>query len=313
MRVLLISLLSLGLMSASVPASAAGKEGIAVIVNQDAITNSDVNDRMALIAASSGMPSAPELMAKLRPQVVDMLVEEQIKLQEARRLKVDVSKEEVEGGFKQIADQNKIPVEDFKKMLGARKIRFATMEDQIRAQIAWGKVIQKKLRPQVDVSEADIDSELEMLRDKLGKNQYLLGDIFLPTDEQKKDSEVSALAKKLVGQLREKPELFPRVAQQFSQAPGAAQGGSLGWITEGQLSQEIDSVLPNLQPGVVTDAIKTLGGYHILMLREKRQITEATLPKRDDLTQRIGTERLDRLQRRYLLDLRSSAYIENRV
>ncbi len=313
MRTILLSLLALGLIHAATPALAAGKEGIAVIVNQDAITNSDVNDRMSLIAASTGMPSAPELMAKLRPQVIDMLVEEQIKMQEARRLKLEVSKEEVEGGFNQIAEQNKIPVADFKKMLTGRKIRLGTMEDQIRAQIAWGKVIQKKLRPQVDISEADIDSELEMLRSKIGKTQYLLGDIFLPTDEQKKDSEVSALAKKIVAQLREKPELFPRIAQQFSQAPGAAQGGGLGWISEGQLSQEIDTVLPGLQAGVATDPVKTLGGYHILMLREKRQITEETLPKREDITQRLGTERLDRLQRRYLLDLRSSAYIENRA
>lgn len=313
MRHILTAVLSLSFLVLPVAAHAAGKEGIAVIVNQDAITNSDVEDRMGLIAASTGMPPSPELLAKLRPQVIDMLVEEQIKMQEAKRLKIDVTKEEIDGGFNQIAAQNKIPVEDFKKMLTSRKIHLVTMEDQIKAQLAWGKVIQKRLRPQVDISEADIDSELEMLRGKIGKTQYLLADIYLPTDEQRKDSEVSAVAGKVYSQLQKQPELFPRVAQQLSQAPGATQGGGLGWISEGELSQEIDAVLPSLQIGEISAPIKSMTGYHILLLREKRQITEETLPKRDDLTQRLGTERLDRLQRRYLLDLRSSAYIENRA
>ncbi len=310
---ILLAVLAIASACSSQPVFAAGKEGFAVIVNQDAITNSDVGERMGLIAASTGMPPAKELMDKLRPQVIDMLVEEQIKLQEARRLKIEISKEEIDQGFAQIAGQNNIPVEDFRKMLTSRKIPLGTMEDQIRAQLAWGKVIQKRLRPQVDVSEADIDSELELLRAKIGQTEYLLSDIYLPTDEQRKDSEVSALAGKLVAQIRKEPQLFPRIAQQFSQAAGAAKGGSLGWITSGQLSQEIDTVLPTLAPQTVSDPVKTLGGYHILMVREKRNISEESLPKREDLTQKIGTERLERLQRRYLLDLRSSAYIENRA
>ena len=54
-------------------------------------------------------------------------------------------------------------------------------------------------------------------------------------------------------------------------------------------------------------------GYHILLVRQKRQITEETLPNREAITQRLGLERLDRAQRRYMMDLRSSAYIESRA
>ena len=79
MRKVFLSLLAVCLTIPALPA-VAGQEGIAIIVNQDAITNSDVADRMNLIAASTGMPPVPELMNKLRPQVIDMLVEEEIKL-----------------------------------------------------------------------------------------------------------------------------------------------------------------------------------------------------------------------------------------
>ncbi len=298
---------------APVVAHAANTQGIAVIVNQDAITQSNVNDRMKLIATSTGMPDTKELMDKLRPQVIDMLVEEQIKLQEAKRLKLTVTEEEINGGFTQISQQNNIPAEDFKKMLKARGIRIGTMEDQIRSQIAWGKVVQKRVRPQIDVSDADIDSQLELLRSKMGKAEYRLANIYLPFNEEKKQGEVKAFADKVVGQLRQQPELFPRVAIQFSQAPGAAQGGVMGWVSEGELATELDEKLSSLTVNEVSDPIKTLSGYYILLVREKRQMTEENLPTREALTERIGTERLDRGQRRYLMDLRSSAYIESRV
>ena len=301
------------LVCASAPVSAAGKDGIAVVVNQGVITQSNVNDRTNLIATSTGMPQTPELMAKLRPQIVDMLIDEEIKMQEAKRLKVEVSKEEIAGGFYQVAKNNNIPVEDFRKALLSRGINLGTMDSQIQAQIAWGKVIQKRIRPQVDVSDADIDSELEMLKAKIGKTEYRVADIFLPVTDQKKESEVSELAGKIVAQLKQKPELFPRIAQQVSQAPGAAQGGMIGWVSEGQLSPEVDEKLPSLEVNQISDPIKTSVGYHILTVREKRQITTETLPTRDAILERLGMERLDRAQRRYMMDLRSSSYIESRV
>jgi peptidyl-prolyl cis-trans isomerase SurA len=295
------------------PALAAGKEGIAVVVNQDVITRSDVDNRMNLIATSTGMPRTPELMGKLRPQIVEMLIDEQIRIQEARRLKVEVTKEDIDSGFAQIAQNNNIPPEKFRSMLVASKIQMGTMEDQIRAQIAWGKVIQKRLRPQIEISDADIDSELEMIRAKIGKAEYLVANIFLPVNEQKNDGDVSTLASRLVSQIRENPSLFPRIAQQFSQAPGAAQGGMIGWISEGQLATEIDARLPTLEVNQISEPIKTMTGYNIVMVREKRQITEETLPDREAIIQRLGLERLDRAQRRYMMDLRSSAYIESRA
>ncbi len=302
-------------LAAPVPSAAfaAGKEGIAVVVNQDVITKSNVSDRMNLIATSTGMPRTPELMAKLRPQIVDMLVEEQIKLQESRRLKIDVTKDEVAAGFAQVAQNNNIPPEKFREMLLASKIRISTLEEQIRSQLAWGKVVQKRLRPQIEISDADIDTELEMLRAKIGKTEYRVAEIYLPVTDPKKEKEVKALAMRLSEQLDQQPELFPRVAQQFSQAAGAAQGGMIGWISEGQLAEEIDKKLPTLEQGISSNPIKTMTGYHIVVVRDKRQITEETLPSREDIMQRLGLERLERAQRRYLMDLRSSAYIENRA
>ena len=311
-KYLALFLIGVGLCWTNSPALAAGKEGIAAVVNQDVVTKSDLMARHDLIAASTGLPRTPELMAKLRPQIVDMLIEEEIKMQEANRLKIEVTKEEIAQGFKSIADQNKVSPQDFRKMLETSGIRVGTMEDQIRAQIAWTKVVQRKIRPQIEVSDADIDSELEQLRANIGKPQYKISEIFLPLMEGKKPAEIQSFAEKLVSQLQKKPEAFGKVAQQFSAAPGAAQGGAVGWVIGGQMPTEVDAILPSLSPRSISNPIKTQSGFYIIFLQEKREITEALLPSREDIMQRVGGMRLDRAQRRYLMDLRSSAFVEKR-
>ena len=295
-----------------IAAKAAGNEGIAVVVNSDAITNSDVNERMKLIASSTGIPQSPEAIKKLRPQIIDMLVDDMLKMQEARRMGVKVSKEEVDGGFAEIAKNNNIPADDFRKMVEKSGIQIRTLEDQIRAQIAWGKVVQGKVRSKIEVSDSDIDAELNKIKRKLGQQQYRLSEIFLPVNNPAKEGELSTFAGKLVEQLRTQPDAFPKAAQQFSQAPGGKRGGDMGWIEKGQLPKEVDDKLETLEVDAISDPIKSQNAYYILMLKEKRVMTEEMLPKREDILQRIGTQRLERAARRYMLDLRATAFIETR-
>lgn len=292
---------------------AAGNEGIAVVVNTDAITNSDVNERIKMIAASTGMPNNPDMLDKLRPQIIDMLIDESLKMQEARALKIKVPKTEIDAGFSEIAKNNNIPPEEFRKMIEKSGIRISTMNDQIAAQIAWGKVVAAKIRPKVEVTDSDIDVELEKLRSKMGQSQYRVSQIYLPINDAKKESDIRGFSTKLVSQLREQPEAFGKAAQQFSQAPGAKKGGDMGWIEKGQLPAEIDAVLDSLGPNQISDPIKSQNAYYILSVREKRQMTEDLLPKREELLQRLGLQRMERAARRYMLDLRSTAFIETRV
>jgi peptidyl-prolyl cis-trans isomerase SurA len=68
------------LVSLALPAWAAERhDGIAAVVNNQAITRADVNDRMKLIMISSGLPNTPEMIAKVGPQVINALIEETAK------------------------------------------------------------------------------------------------------------------------------------------------------------------------------------------------------------------------------------------
>ena len=87
----------------------------------------------------------------------------------------------------------------------------------------------------------------------------------------------------------------------------------MGWVQQGQLAEELEQALAGMQQGQVSAPIRSQSGYHILLLREKRVISEETLPSEEEMMNIIGTQRLERMQRRHLQDLKTAAFIENRV
>lgn len=296
------------------PCTAQAKQsGIAATVNEDAITLSDVEDRMKLMVVSSGLPDTEEMRTKLRAQVVNMLIDERLRMQEAGRHEVTVKPEEIAEGLTSIAKQNNVSLEAFRGVLSGKGIPVSTLERQIESQIAWAQVVQKTLRPQVLLSDVDIDDRLKRMEASVGKTEYLLAEIFLSVENRKQDAEKKDLANRLVTEIRERGAPFPAVARQFSQSAGAAQGGSLGWVAESQIDPAIATALKTIEKGKIGAPIRSPSGYHIFFLRDKRSITKDSIPPRAQIMNMIGTEALERLARRRLQDLRDSAFIETRV
>lgn len=294
-------------------AEAARTESIAAVVNNDAITVTDVAERLRLVMVSSGIPNSEEIRERLTPQIITMLVEERLMLQEAASAGIEITPADVESGFATIAQQNGMDITKFRGMLRQQNVPSRAMEHQIRAQIAWGKLVQKKIRPSVSVNDLEVDNMIERLRANIGKNEYLIGEIFLPIETPAEEGGVSQLAQKLTREMLQGKAPFQRVATQFSQSASAKRGGDVGWVQEGQLAPELEDVMIRMNEGDLSEPIKTLSGYYIITMRKKRTIAEDNIPSREEIFFRLGTDRLERAQRRHLLDLKSAAFIERRV
>lgn len=288
-------------------------ESIAVVVNDGAISASDLNDRMTLVMRSSGLRPTDEMRARVMPQILNVLIDEELKLQEAKRLGIEVTQEEIDTGFAQVANQNNFEPEQFKAMMKRGGINIQTMYRQIRSQVGWTKVVQQQIRPQIQVSENDIQAALKRLESNLGKTEYRVAEIFLPFENREEQKDVQQLANRLRGEIQSGQAPFPQVAQQFSKSAGAGKGGDLGWVQEGQLDEALERALKNMEVRSVSKPVRTVSGFHILLLLDKRQITEDNLPGRAAVMNQIGTERLERMQRKYLMDLKANAFIDNRV
>jgi peptidyl-prolyl cis-trans isomerase SurA len=305
--------LFLALLTIALPAQAQQVAGIAAVVNDEAISMNDVKDRMKLVMISSGLPNNEENRSRILPQILESLIEEQLKMQEAARNNIAVDEAEIEEGFATIAQQNKFEPAKFKEIMQKSGIPLNTLMRQIRAQLMWNKYIKDVLRSRVNVSDSDVAARVERLKGKIGQTEYLAAEIYLPIENAKQAAEVQKFASRMAAELQAKKAPFGAVAAQFSKAAGAEKGGSLGWVQQGQLPPNLDSVLVALEEGGVSDPIKTPSGIHILQLQKKRTLTEESIPPKDELINMIGFERLDRVQQKALMDLKSAAFIDRRL
>ena len=290
---------------------------IAAIVNDSVITVSDVNNRIKLYTFGAKTKIPKEQKEALKQEVLNRLIDESIQLQEADKLGVDITNEQLDNSFKDIAKKNKLSADAMENKLRKGGINLKTLYDQLEAEISWSYVVRRKLRPKISISEEEINLTL----DKLSNNketQYQVAEILLlvPTSAQEKNIHSKALA--LIKEIK-KGAPFPAVAKKFSQAPGSATGGDLGWVKEGQISAELNTALEQMKPGEISLPIRSSKGYHILLLRNIKQASnevaedKVSEKSRNIIASQLGTQRLMQMAKHYLNDLRSIAFIEKRI
>ncbi len=253
---------------ASTLANAADVTRIAAVVNDAAITQDDLDNRIRLAEVAANLPDTPDTRAKLIQTVLKALVDEQLELQEANHQGIKIEEADIDKSFARVAEQNKMTADQFNQVLQSHGVSVASIRAQIKAQIAWIKVVQKVIRPRIDITPDQVDDSLNHIKSNAGKPQYLTAEIFLAVDTPDQDAAVRATAAKLVDELRHGGN-FALAARQFSQSAGAASGGDLGWIQEGQFPPAFEEPIAKLRNGEITDPIKDVAGYHIFMLRDR--------------------------------------------
>mgnify|MGYP003630273579 FL=1 len=301
----------LTLQSFAVQAATGGH--IAAVVNDEAISFNELDARLKLVMESSGIKDTPETRKRLADQMISVLVDETIRLQEAKNLELEVTDEEIQQGIGALAAQNKMDPDQLVGMFQARGIKISTLKSQIKSQIAWTKVIGRKIRPQIDITERDINAELERMKAAIGKTQFLVSEIYLPVEKQEEDKKVKQTALHIKRQATENPNSFPQLARQFSRAAGAEKGGDIGWIQQGQLQEAMNAALTNLTAGQISPPVRSLTGFHIYFMRDKKVFGEADIPSEDQILEGLGMRRLERLQDQYFMDLKAASYVDVRL
>ena len=241
---------------------------IAATVNDEAITSGDLNSRISLVLATSGISAEGQARQRLAAQVLRGMIDEKLELQEATRLGVEVSKADVDRALATIAERNHMDSDSLKKALGQRGISERAVRDQLRAQVAWAKVVTRELRPKVVVTQDQVDLAMKEAA-KRSDAEYALGEIVLPVDSRAQQSQVLSQAQDLVTTLRGGAD-FAALARQVSIAASANRGGDLGWVSTATILPEYRDRLAALQPGDVSEPILSPSGVVIFQLRGKR-------------------------------------------
>ena len=279
---------------ATTPTDDNAADAVAALVNDAPITEYDVRQRILLfISTSGGLQPTPEMVAKLRPQILAQLETEQLQIQEARRKNITVSPTDVDKSIDRIITDNHLSKDQLADLLKKSGVDMSTLRGQIAVQIAWQKAVQDEFQDRVNIKPEDIDDELARQMEGADKPHFLVSSIFLAVDNPDLDAKVLKDAQDVLAQLKSGAQ-FSSVARQFSQSPTAASGGDLGWVHQGQLPSELDAKLVTMTPGSISDPIRSTGGYYIIGLRDRQEGINAKIP--DPATQRpVGPLTVQRL------------------
>ncbi|MEX2648263.1 MAG: peptidylprolyl isomerase [Alphaproteobacteria bacterium] len=254
------------------PVLAQDAQRIAAVVNDKAVSTFDLIERIELVIGTTGLEDSPASRERIRAQVLRTLIDEQLELQEAERLGIEVTEADVQVALRYLERQNDIPEGRMIEALEARGVPGAALLKQIDAELKWSRVVRSRLRT-VTITDAAVDEVLARLEASRGRPEVRLAEIVLAVDDPSQDAEVAANARRLVDEIRRGAN-FGAVARQFSQAASARTSGDIGWTLVDQLPLEVQSAVADAPEGSLVGPVATRGGHTVLLVLGRRKALE---------------------------------------
>lgn len=241
---------------------------IAAIVNDDIVSMLEVEDRMRMIIATTGLSDGKDVQQRLIPQVVRSLIDEKLQLQAARAANVTVSRDDIARAVETLEKQRGRAPGSLLTYLKERGVPGQTFLSQIEAQLAWNKLMARKFGGALSVTEEELAREVAQQRKKQesAREEVLVSSILLPVDTPENEAATQTLAQKLVVELRGGAD-FEAVSSQISSLGATSTRNS--WVETGMLDKALGDAIRTSGIGIA-GPIRTPTGYHVLNIQEKR-------------------------------------------
>ena len=152
----LAAALVIAILVGGIAAVIAQEVSIKILVNDEPISDYDIDQRERFLAITTQQQPSPAL----KKQAADMLIDERLQLQEGRKVSIAPVEEDVTSILTDMAQKNNLNVEGLATALGKAGVNIKTLKDRIRAQIVWQATVQKKFRRDIQIADADVDQAL---------------------------------------------------------------------------------------------------------------------------------------------------------
>ena len=243
------------------------------IVNGEVITQTDVEQRLALLAIANDGKLPTDQVDELRQQVLRNLIDETLQIQAAKQAEITVTDKDIDRTFGRVAEGVKMSPDQMATYLKTNGSSSRTLRRQIEGETAWRRLQQAKIESSISVGDDEVKAVLDRMNASKGTQEYRVGEIFLSATSDRLQ-QTMANANQIIGQLRQGAS-FAGYARQYSEASTAAVGGDLGWVRPEQLPEQLANVLRAMGPGQVSAPIAVPGGVSILAVQDARKILSA--------------------------------------
>lgn len=294
---------------------------VAAIVNGDVITLRELQDRAGrdwrTVQELPEGPAREQARVKLLRATLDGLIAERLLEAEAKTLQLEVAEEEVAALVEDIRRSNRLDDASFARALAAEGITLEELRVRYRRTLLFQKVVRNKLADRLKVGDDDVRSYFQQhQREFLTGQEVHVRHVFLALPagaSATEETRVRALGESALARLRA-GEDFAKVAREVSQGQTAREGGDLGWLKRGVVQPEVERVAFNLEPGKISDLVRTKPGFHILKVEARRGGEPRPFEEvKEEIRGRLMMEQAEGHQQQYVADLRKSAFLEIRM
>jgi peptidyl-prolyl cis-trans isomerase SurA len=290
---------------------------VLAIVNNDAITLSEIQEAIA-IYRHENRDRTTENPDQLVQQFLTRLIDSRLQVQEAEREKIVIEEAEID---EELADRlkkmNMKSREEFEAALKAQGIPMAAIRKRIADELRRGRIVSRKVRLRVSVTEEEVTQYLEANRAKLETGlAYHARHILIQPETGADDAaweNARIKADLLRSQLLEGAD-FAELAKQYSRDASARDGGDLGTLKRGELAQDIETQILRLAPGQISLPYRSALGYHIFRLESKETLEGEGLGRvRAQIREILFREKFDTRLDAWLREIKQRAVIDVRL
>ncbi len=290
---------------------------VVAVVNKEVITWSELykmmeyesTEQMKALSEEDRMRVFKNNEALFLEKLIDM----RLQLQEAKRIGLDVSPEEVKEAIENIKRKYSLTDKSLEEYLAKEGLNVEGYKKSLSEQILASQFLNKQVRSKIVISDDEIKSLIDAYKANLVNDEsFKIRQIFLKKPKEEAERKAAEEKASLILQRLKSGEDFSKLAQETSEDPSGKQGGDLGYVKKNLLAEEFIEAFSTMKPGDISPPFWTEKGLHIVKLDDKSsaQSTEDTTENiRKQLTERRFMEKYKSL----IKDLREKAHIEIRL
>ncbi len=304
-------------------------EQILVKVNGEIFTKTELEQRQVAALRQKGQqfdlktdPDNQQLrkaLDEITPQIMVDAVDEMLIVQRGRELGYKLSEEQFKNVVDNIKKENKIETEEqFQNALKAENMTMTDLRRSLERSMIVQRVQQNEVFGKIGISEDEARAYYDSHRNEFTKLPTVtLREILvaLPADARGVNVAADEAAKQRADQLRTRVttggEPFEKAASEASDAPSKANAGLIGPISLDDLSPDLRKLVETLQPGAVSEVIRTSRGFQLFKLETSTPIEVMPFEQaREQIGDRVFTDKRKGEFQKYLEKLRNQAIIE---
>ena len=242
---------------------------IVAIVNDEPITMMDLDARIRLIIISSNLPNNLETRKNLSGQVLQSLISERLQHQEAKKLGIRVTNQEVENNIKFIEKQNNMPENQLIETLFKNGVPKSALPIRLKSNLIMQKLLQNIIRPKVVINNNEVNNEYNNLLANNGKMEYKFSEISFNFSNLSKKEDIILIAKQIRKKIIEEKN-FDVIGKRI-QENGTGIYKNNNWKLTNKINKDIYLQIDTMEKDEISELILTNTGVSIIKIDGKRE------------------------------------------